>query len=206
MRDWPERVNPRHHRAVFLDRDGTINIDTHYPYKVEELELIPKATDGLQILADLPLDIIVVSNQAGIALGYFNKEQMSQFNLAIRSKIEQAKGRIDAFYFCPYLESKNLPPRVSAHDCSKPSPGMLYEAASDFEIDLSRSFLIGDRPSDIAAGHKVGCITILVMIGKAKKEEFALPIKPTHYAENLCEAALIVKSYLDNEMCPNKRM
>ena len=176
MRDWPSVVKPQYHRAVFLDRDGTINVDTHYPFEVEELLLIPEAIDGLKILAVLPLDLIVASNQAGIELGLFTQEQMSQFNRALRSKIEQARGRIDAFYFCPYLEPKDLPPEVTAHECSKPSPGMLFEAAKDFEIDLRRSFLVGDKTSDIAAGERAGCVTILVMTGKAGKEEGAISV------------------------------
>jgi D-glycero-D-manno-heptose 1,7-bisphosphate phosphatase len=196
MRDWPPKPTPHYRAAVFLDRDGTINVDTHYPHEVEALEFIPKALDGLKILAMLPLNIIVISNQAGIALNIFTREQMSQFNVELRAKIEHAEARVDAFYFCPHLEPKNLSPQVSPCSCSKPSPGMLLEAAKDFELDLSSSFLIGDKTSDIAAGKKAGCLTILVKTGKAGREEGALPIEPKYYAENLSEAALIVQSYL----------
>src|SRR5215831_13192028 len=170
-RDWPLTTAPHHHRMVFLDRDGTINVDTHFPYQVEMLEFVPKALQGLRLLTALPVDIAVVSNQAGIALGIFTKEQMSQFNSALRLKVESAKGRIDAFYFCPHLEQKHLPPGISACECSKPSPGMLFEAAKDFDLDLSKSFLVGDKSSDIEAGKSAGCITILVRTGKAGKEE-----------------------------------
>jgi len=197
MRDWPSKPTPQYCRAVFLDRDGTINADTHYPHKVEKLEFIPKAIDGLRLLAKLPLDIIVVSNQAGIALGIFTREQMSQFNAELRARVERAGGRIDAFYYCPYREPKHLRPGERPYECSKPAPGMLLEAGKDFRLDLSRSFLIGDKTSDIAAGESAGCVTILVKTGKAGKEEGALPIEPKHLAENLCEAALIVQSYLD---------
>lgn len=196
MRDWPKNVKSRYHQAVLLDRDGTINVDTHYPHRVEDLEFIPRAINGLRILARLPLHIIVVSNQAGIALGHFTQEQMSGFNQEIRSSVEQAKGRIDAFYFCPYLEPKNLPPRVPAHECSKPSPGMLLEASRDFGLDLAQSFMIGDKTSDIVAGKKAGCVTILVGTGRAGKEEGALPVEPTHYTEDLFEAAQIVQCYV----------
>lgn len=196
MRDWPPRTSSHYRHAVFLDRDGTINVDTHFPYAIESLEFIPKAIDGLRLLAMLPLAIIVVANQAGIARGIFTRKQMSQFNAELRSRVEHAGGRIDAFYFCPHLEIKNLPPGVPVCECSKPSPGMLLEAAKDFKLDLSKSFLIGDKTSDIAAGESVGCTTILVKTGKAGKEEGALPVEPTHFAENLYEAALIVQSYL----------
>ncbi|MBN2003158.1 MAG: HAD family hydrolase [Anaerolineae bacterium] len=204
MRDWPkDNVVSQYRRAVFLDRDGTINVDTHYPHAVEDLLMIPGATEALEILAGLPLHIVIVSNQAGIPLGYFTKAQMSEFNGAIRSKIEQAKGRIDAFYFCPYLEPKNLPPGVTAHECSKPSPGMLIEASQDFGFDLAESFMVGDKTSDIAAGEKVGCVTILVRTGKAGKEEGAVPVQPTHHAEDILDAAKIIQSYFEGSTQSN---
>lgn len=198
MIDWPPKPNPHYRRAVFLDRDGTINVDTHFPYAIKSLDFIPMAVEGLRALAALPLDVIVVANQAGIALGIFSRKQMSQFNTALRSRIKQAGGRIDAFYFCPHLEIKHLPPGAPPCACSKPSPGMLLEAAKDFKLDLSKSFLIGDKTSDIAAGESVGCVTILVKTGKAGKEEGALPVNPKFFAENLYDAALIVQSYLEH--------
>ena len=200
MRDWPLKPIPHYRRALFLDRDGTINVDSHFPHRVELLKLIPKAVDGLSLLATLPLDTIVVSNQAGIALGYFTREQMSQFNVELRSRVEQAGGRIDAFYFCPHREPKHLLLGELPCACSKPLPGMLLEADQDFELDLSRSFLVGDKTSDIAAGKSVGCVTILVKTGKAGTEEGALPIEPEHFARNLYEAARIVQSYLNHEL------
>ena len=199
MRDWPLKPNSRYRRAVFLDRDGTINVDTHFPYRVESLEFVVGAPTCLKLLAPLPLDIIVVANQAGIALGLFTQEQMSEFNSELRLRVEHAGGRIDGFYFYPHLEAKHLPPGLPSCECSKPSPGMLVEAAKDFPLDLSRCFLIGDTTSDIAAGAAVGCITILVETGKAGKEEGALPVQPDYFAENLHEAALIVHSHAKRE-------
>ena len=204
MRDWPAKPNARYAHAVFLDRDGTINVDTHFPHRVQSFDFIPKAIDGLRLLAALPLHIIVVSNQAGIALGIFTQEQMSQFNTELRSRVEHAGGRIDAFYFCPHLEAKHLLSGVSPCECSKPSPGMLLEAAKEFKLDLSESFVIGDKTSDIAAGESVGCMTILLKTGKAGREEGALPIKPKYFVEDLHEAASVIQSYLEDEL-PTKR-
>lgn len=197
MRDWPPKPNPRYKRAVFLDRDGTINVDTHFPYKKDSLEFIPKAIDGLRFLSTLPLHIIIVSNQAGISLNIFTVEQMSQFNAELRTKTEHAGARIDAFYFCPHLEAKHLPPRDSPCECSKPSPGMLLEAAGEFQLDLSQSFVVGDTTSDVAAGESVGCITILLKTGKAGREEDALPVKPKYFVRDLCQAAMIIRSYFE---------
>jgi len=199
MRDWPIQPTPHHRRVVFLDRDGTINVDTHYPYQIESLEFIPGVLRALAILAKLPLDIIVVSNQAGISLGMFTYKQMSEFNRELCSRVEQAEGRIDAFYFCPHREPKDLPPGSPRCMCAKPAPGMLLEAAEDFQLDLPKSFLIGDKTSDIAAGESVGCLTILVETGKAGKEEGAMPIKPKYVVSDLYEAAKIVQSILQLE-------
>lgn len=199
MRDWPPKPNPRYKRAVFLDRDGTINVDTHFPHKIDSLEFIPKAIDGLRVLSALPLHIIVVSNQAGIALNIFTVEQMSQFNTELRTRIEHTGARIDAFYFCPHLEAKHLSPGVSACACSKPSPGMLLEAAKDFQLDLPSSFVIGDKTSDIAAGERIGCVTVLLKTGKAGREEGALPIRSQYLADNLHEAALLLRALLEHD-------
>jgi D-glycero-D-manno-heptose 1,7-bisphosphate phosphatase len=162
MRDWPNRVIPRNRVAVFLDRDGTINVDTHYPYRVSELEFLPGALFALNALAVLPVDIIVVSNQAGIALGMYTLDAMAAFNAELRRRVVESGGRVDAFYYCPHLERKNLRHGERPCLCSKPAPGMLLEAAADFELDLSRSMFVGDKSSDVEAGIAAGCYTILI--------------------------------------------
>jgi D-glycero-D-manno-heptose 1,7-bisphosphate phosphatase len=162
VRDWPSHVVPRFASAIFLDRDGTINVDTHYPFRVEDLQFLPGAISTLVVLAALPVHIIVVSNQAGIALGMYPREAMSAFNKQLRESIEKAGGRIDAFYYCPHRELKDLAPGEQPCACSKPAPGMLLEAAAEFHLDLAHSLFIGDKPSDVAAGLAAGCYTILL--------------------------------------------
>jgi D-glycero-D-manno-heptose 1,7-bisphosphate phosphatase len=197
LRDWPiEKTLPHWRRAVFLDRDGTINKDTHFPHRADEMEFEQNALEGLRALSGLPLDIVVVANQAGIALGYFTRQQMSEFNTRLRSQVEAGGARIDAFYYCPHLEPKHLRPGQTPCECSKPAPGMFIEAAEDFEIDCAKSFLIGDKSSDIAAGETVGCTTILLKTGKAGLEESGVPVRPSYIAADLYEAASIVKSLL----------
>lgn len=199
MRDYPKMPRVRYKRAVFIDRDGTINRDTHYPYKLEDLLIIPGAVAGLKILSSLVLDIIVISNQGGIALQLFTKEDMSGFNQELRKRVEKAGARIDAFYYCPHFERKNLPRRQDACSCSKPAPGMLLEAAKDYQIDLSRSFLIGDRNSDIAAGLAVNCMTLLVKSGAIEKNNCDRDCKPDYIEDSLYEAAIRIKSCLEAE-------
>ena len=199
MRDFPLKLFPIYDRAVFLDRDGTINVDTHYPHDARQLEIIPRSLEGIRILSKLPVHIIVVSNQAGIALGMFTRDQMSNFNKELRLRVERASGRIDAFYYCPHPEPKNLSKGQIPCNCSKPAPGLLLEASDDFNIDLSNSFIIGDKTSDIVAGETVGCTGILVKTGKGGKEEGALPIQTNLIADDLYEAALIVQSFVEHE-------
>jgi D-glycero-D-manno-heptose 1,7-bisphosphate phosphatase len=196
MREWPDQVKPKYKRAIFLDRDGTINIDTDYPHKVEELLLIPRALDGIRLLSELEIHLIVISNQAGIPLGVFTSEEMSSFNEGIRRIVLEAGGRLDAFYYSPFLESKNLPPNVEPNPSSKPSPGMLLEASKDFCIDLAKSFVIGDKTSDILAGKRVNCTAILVLTGKAGKEDDALPVDPDYKVADLYSAAILIRKLL----------
>jgi D-glycero-D-manno-heptose 1,7-bisphosphate phosphatase len=197
MRDYPSsHPIKRYNQAVFIDRDGTINVDSHFPHKPEELVLIPAVIEGLKLLTDLPLEIIVISNQAGISLNIFSKQQMSQFNQELLKQIVQHGARIDAFYYCPHLEPKHLQPGMERCLCSKPFPGMLFEAANDFKIDLTQSFMIGDRPSDIEAGQLAGCQTILVQRGTIHNGGDWVSIKPDFNARNLYEGALFIKSKL----------
>ena len=196
MRDWPYQVESKYKRAIFFDRDGTINVDTHYPHKVEELLPIPRALDGIRLLSELEVHLIVISNQAGIPLGVFTREEMSLFNQRLQRIVFETGGRLDAFYYSPFLERKNLPPNVEPDQSSKPSPGMLLEASQDFSINLKKSFVVGDKTSDIIAGKRVDCTTILVLTGKAGKEEDALPVEPDYTVADLYDAALLIRKLL----------
>ena len=170
MRDWPQRVKAKFQEAAFLDRDGTITIDSHFPHRIAELEFLPRSIQAIRVLAPLPIHIIVVSNQAGIALGLFRTVDMTAYNAELRRRIEASGGRIDAFYYCPHREPKHLEPGEKPCECAKPAPGMLLEAARDFHLDLKRSVMIGDKLSDVAAGWAAGCKTILVRTGKGGME------------------------------------
>lgn len=193
MRDWPSNPVPRYPTAVFLDRDGTINVDTHYPHAIEDLAVYPAALEGLRRLSRLPVHLIVVSNQAGIAHGRFTVADMSRFNSELRRQVEQAGGRLDAFYFCPHEELHEIHPNEEPCSCSKPQPGMLLEAQRDFDLDLRESVLIGDKSSDVLAGRRAGVRTILVRTGKGGRERHAVAAEPHMVADDLGEAAVLVE-------------
>lgn len=192
MRDFRRSSRPDHRIAVFLDRDGTINEDTHYPYRVEQLRFLPGALDALTELADLPVLTVIVTNQAGIALGRYSTEQMHAFNAALIEQAGAVGARIDAIYYCPELEDGGDLGGLARSDCSKPQPGMLLEAAADLGVDLSSSIMIGDKKSDIGAGQRVGCHTILVLTGKAGLDE-GPDIAPDSSAADLLEAVGLVR-------------
>ena len=190
MRDWPRKVTARHRRAVFIDRDGTITADTHFPHRVAELQFLPHSLEALKLFASFPVHVIVVSNQAGISLGKFSSKDMTAFNLALRSQAEEVGARIDAFYYCPHKEPKHLKPGERPCACAKPAPGMLLEAADDFCLDLQESFMIGDKLSDVAAGKAAGCTAILVETGKAGRErDEEVSAVPDRITADLLEAA-----------------
>lgn len=194
IREWPSQIERRFPIAVFLDRDGTINVDSHYPHKPADLELLPRAAEGLRLLSRLPVHIIVASNQAGIALGYYGQGDLSGFNAALRGEIERSGGRIDAFYFCPELEISDLPPGAQPAFCSKPQPGMLIEAGADFGVSLGGSFMIGDKKADVGAGLAAGCTTVLLQTGKAGSDEIRIAGEPHHVCADLFDAARLIES------------
>lgn len=164
-----EELFPSKKRAVFLDRDGTINEDKGYVYKVEDLIILPKVIDALKILQKKFL-LIVVSNQSGVERGYYSKDDVERFNRHLYYQLAKEGVYIDDFYYCPYLEG----------DCRKPNPGMILKAAKDWNIDLEKSYMVGDKPSDIEAGKKAGCKSIII----GQKNPLA-----DYSAQNLLEAA-----------------
>lgn len=161
-------------RAVFIDRDGTINIEKEYLYLAEEFEFIPGAKKAIRLLNEAGYLVVVVTNQSGVARGYYTEEDVHLLHRHISEQLDQDGSRVDAWLYCPHHPSGRgsyaLPCR-----CRKPLPGMLLEAAQRFDIDLDASIMIGDKLVDVEAGRAAGCRTILVRTGYGKEEENRLP-------------------------------
>jgi len=161
-------------RAVFIDRDGTINVEKEYLYLADDLEFIPGAIEAIRILNEAGFLVVVVSNQSGVARGYYTEEDVHILHRHIASQLELANSRVDAWFYCPHHPSGRgsyaLPCR-----CRKPQPGMLLEAARRFDIDLDSSIMIGDKLVDVEAGRAAGCRSILVRTGYGREEEGRLP-------------------------------
>jgi len=163
-------------RAVFLDRDGVINIDRpDYVKNLHELMVYPCVVEAIHRLRAAGFIIVVVSNQQGIAKGLIAETDLCRMQDAISATVN---GEIEAFYYCKHLASEGC-------SCRKPEPGMLLQAAIDLDIDLAESFMIGDSETDILAGKAAGCRTLLI---EGKRCE----CEPDHVVDDLLEAAWTV--------------
>ena len=157
-------------RAVFLDRDGTINIEKEYLYQIQDFEFVPGAPEAIRILNQAGLLVVVVTNQSGVARGYYREDDVEILHRHINAELKKIGAHVDAWFYCPHHPSGRgsyaLPCR-----CRKPLPGMLSEAAARHGIDLDNSIMIGDKRADMEAGRAAGCRTILVRSGYGAIEE-----------------------------------
>jgi histidinol-phosphate phosphatase family protein len=151
-------------RAVFLDRDGTLIEDVGYPRDPDRVRLLPGVADSLRELEAHGFVLVVVTNQSGIGRGLLTPAEAEAVTARFEDCLGKQGARIHASYCCPHA------PEVQC-DCRKPSPGMLLQAAQDLGIDLKQSFLIGDKLSDIEAGRRAGCSTILLSLSPETKPE-----------------------------------
>lgn len=177
-------------KAVFLDRDGVIIQENNYNYRKDQLRLISKAADAIKLLNQKDFKTIIVTNQAGVAKGYYSERDAILFNQLMIEELELQNAKIDAVYCCyHHPESELIKYRINC-DCRKPKPGMLKKAEKELDIDIKRSYIIGDKKSDIDAGNNIGCMTILVLTGHGKNEIRKYNIECGHIADNLYNAVV----------------
>ena len=150
--------------AVFLDRDKTIIKDPGYINDPDMISLLPGAAEAIRLLNEAGFVTIVVSNQSGVARGLVTEEQLAEIHERLREILLEQGARLDAIYYCPYLDSPEatVDRYRRASDLRKPAPGMLVQAAHELEIDLAESWMVGDRTRDVVAGKRAGCRTILI--------------------------------------------
>ncbi len=170
-------------KYVFLDRDGVINerrLDD-YVRSPDQLRFVPGSLDQLARLTRAGYHIVVVSNQQGIGKGLFTWRDLDEVTAAVRTAVEEAGGRIDAFYYCPHLDEEGC-------ECRKPRPGLLLRAAHELSIHPSDTYMVGDRMSDVIAGHAAGCKTILITAAAPSE----IGVQPDHMVSSLAEAVDII--------------
>ena len=187
-------------KAVFLDRDGVITQEPpHYAYRLDQLALIPGSGDAIRLLNNDGYKVVVVSNQSGIGRGYYQEVDTELFNQALRGELAKLEAHLDAIYYCPHHPEAEVEEYRMNCNCRKPEPGMLIMAGNDLEIDMKRSFLVGDKLTDIEAGKRVGCKTILVKTGFGAEQLKDNRIDCEYIADDLFQA---VEYILDSSHSP----
>jgi D-glycero-D-manno-heptose 1,7-bisphosphate phosphatase len=184
--------------TVFLDRDGTINEEVGYIDRIEKLQIIPGAAGAIRRINESGMKAVVVTNQSGIARGYFDEAFVLETHARLREMLRKEGASIDAFFFCPHHPSEGKTEYVRICDCRKPAPGMLLRAAGELRIDLERSYIIGDTLRDMEAGARAGTRRILVRTGfgeESLSDLGAIPemgggpvARPTHICADLPDA------------------
>jgi D-glycero-D-manno-heptose 1,7-bisphosphate phosphatase len=171
--------------AVFLDRDGTINVDAGYIERMERFELYPFAIDAIRLFHQAGYLVVILTNQIGVAQGLYGEDFVAEVAAYMAERARAAGGRIDGHYYCPHSPDAAVPQYRVDCDCRKPKPGMALKAAEELGIDLPRSIVIGDRWRDIAVAKAVGCRGILVRTGYGATEALRPPAELS--ADAVCD-------------------
>ena len=178
--------------ALFIDRDGTLTEEVGYVNHPRRLRLLPRSAEAVRRLNQAAVPVVVVTNQAGVARGYFSPEVLAAVNDELLRQLKEAGASVDAVYVCPHHPSAGEPPYRQDCDCRKPRPGLLTRAAVDLALDLSRSAVVGDKPSDLEAAARVGARGVLVLtgygLGEWEYRRDTFPVAPDHVAGDLLDA------------------
>jgi len=183
--------------AVFLDRDGTLIKEVGYLSSLSQIEILPNVPEGLRLLKSLGYFLIVVTNQSGVARGFFSESFVLQVHSVLWEMLAQKCVQIDAFYYCPHHPTEGFPPYDIDCECRKPKTGMLKEAAIACNIDISRSWVIGDSLVDMQLARNAGCRGVLLRTGHGRMiEQNGVHEPPFFYAvkDDLLEAANYIAS------------
>ena len=179
-------------KAVFLDRDGTINVEKHYLHKIDEFEFLPGVIEGLRLLQDAGYLLVIVTNQSGIGRGFYAEEDFIQLNDWMLQKLLNKGINIDKVYYCPHLPDAEVDKYRIDCECRKPKLGMYMQAVKEFDIELNDSFAIGDKLRDCAICEDTGCSGYLIaenenplVIEKVKRGEY----HNIEYVDDLLTAA-----------------
>lgn len=151
--------------GVFLDRDGTLIEEVDFLRSPDELRMIPGAAAAVHRLNISGIPVCVISNQSGVARGYLTEEDLGPIHARLMSELWREGASLDRLYYCPHHPDGGIAPYNIECECRKPRPGMLYRGRDALELDLARSFVVGDSSVDIEAGNAVGATTILVLTG-----------------------------------------
>jgi D-glycero-D-manno-heptose 1,7-bisphosphate phosphatase len=190
-------------RAVFMDRDGTISEEIGYVNHPSRYRVFPYSAEAVRLLNESDWLAILVTNQAGVARGYFTEEMIGSVHHILRGELEREGAHLDAIYYCAHHPSVGQPPYRVECDCRKPKPGLIRRAAEELDIDLAQSWMVGDRYSDIELARNAGVRAAFVLSGYGRGEwEFQRPAwrtEPDIIAEDLLEAVRKIKEVTSDE-------
>lgn len=176
----------RKSKAVFLDRDGVIIEETGYGYKIEDLKLIKNAVEGLKLLKDYRL--FIITNQSGIGKGIYKIKDFIKYNNYLLKELKKRNISIEKTYYCPHKPEDNC-------SCRKPKAKFLKSAEKEFNLDIKKSFTIGDKKIDVELGKNAGCKSVLVLTGYGAKSQKSS--KPDYTAKDLLDAAKWILEVVD---------
>lgn len=179
-------------RAVFLDKDGTVVVDVPYSVDPRRMALTDGAGEGLRLLQDHGFELIVVSNQSGVARGFFGVDALAPVERRLRTLLSAEGVSLKDFRYCPHHPEGTVARYAISCSCRKPKPGMIEQAAGDGAIDLSRSWVVGDILDDVEAGGRAGCATALIDNGNETEWRRGPHRVPDVVARDLAEAARVI--------------
>ncbi len=176
--------------AVFLDRDGTLSEERGFIDRLELIEIFPWTSDAIRLLNRAGFAVVVVTNQSAIGRGIIDLPFLQSVHDAFDRHLTKSGARVDRYYYCPHHPDAPLPEYRMVCRCRKPGPGMIEQATTDLGLDLLRSFMVGDRPIDVASGHAAGVRSVLVRSGHSSGGSDAPPglREPDAILNNLMEA------------------
>jgi D-glycero-D-manno-heptose 1,7-bisphosphate phosphatase len=176
-------------KAIFLDKDGTLIPDIPYNVNPDLITIVPNAIEGLKQLSAEGYLLIIISNQAGVARGYFTEDKLPAVEQRIKQLLEKQGVKLSAFYYCPHHPEGTVRRYTDDCYCRKPQPGMLLKAARDHNIDLPSSWMIGDILNDVEAGNRAGCKTVLINNGNETEWIAGTLRSPTCISNSINQAA-----------------
>lgn len=172
-------------RAVFLDRDGTINEEVSYLGSIEQLRIIPRAAEAIKLISEHGFKVIVITNQSGVARNYFSEDALKGINRHLKEVLSRQGARIDGFYYCPHHPDAGC-------SCRKPNTGNIEKAAEEHDVELAGSYMVGDTMRDMETGFNAQLKTVLVLTGyggEEREKHKHNPRQPDHVAQDLYDAA-----------------
>ena len=173
---------PELNKGVFIDRDDTISRDVHYCRRPGDFELLPKAAAGIKLLNQEGFKVVVITNQSGIARGYFTEDMLNKIHQKMVDELAKSGAHVDAIFFCPHHPDDNC-------ECRKPKPKLAHQAIKQLLIDPQQSFTIGDRLMDVELAKAIGCKSAMIPSEPGKTELRKSSISPDYIASDLVSAA-----------------